>query len=137
MDSRASFHSYLGMTEMDGSETVMPSTQASLGRLQRSRRRLGSQRHDLMVALRVINSIEQEMVETEWERWLYAESANCGQMGTLISQNRTESSLGNGKRALSKKGSGRRLDWSEVRSWHKTYCGSCSREKESWEAAQE
>ncbi|KAI4104748.1 MAG: hypothetical protein L6R37_003102 [Teloschistes peruensis] len=128
---------YLGMTEMDGSETVMPSTQASLGRLQRSRRRLGSQRHDLMVALRVINSIEQEMVETEWERWLYAESANCGQMGTLISQNRTESSLGNGKRALSKKGSGRRLDWSEVRSWHKTYCGSCSREKESWEAAQE
>ncbi|KAL8777021.1 MAG: hypothetical protein Q9203_002981 [Teloschistes exilis] len=133
---RASFHSYLGMTEMDGSETVMPSTQASLGRLQRSRRRLGSQRHDLVVALRVINSIEQEMVETEWERWLYAESAKCGQMDPLISQNRTESSLGKGKMALSKQGSGRRLDWSEVRSWHKTYCGSCSREKESWEAAQ-
>ncbi|KAL9585269.1 MAG: hypothetical protein Q9212_001630 [Teloschistes hypoglaucus] len=133
---RASFHSYLEMTEMDGSGTVMPSTQAPLGQLQRSRRRLGYQRHDLMVALRVINSIEQEMVETEWERWLYAESARCGQMNTLIHRNRTESSLSGGKTAPSKQGSGRFLDWSEVRSWHNTYCGSCSREKESWEAAQ-
>ncbi|KAL8630762.1 hypothetical protein Q9189_003522 [Teloschistes chrysophthalmus] len=133
---RASFNNYLEMTEMDGSGTVMPSTQASLGRLRRSRRRLGSQRHDLMVALRVINSIEQEMVETEWERWLYAESAKCGQMDTLIHQNRTASSLGDGKIALSKQGSGRSLDWNEVRSWHNTYCSSCSREKESWEAAQ-
>lgn len=124
--SRASFDNYLGMIETDISGPAMPSPQASLGRLQRSRRRLRSQRHELMVAFRVINSIEQEMVETEWERWLHEESAKCGQIDTFIRQNRTESSHNDGDI----------LYWSKVRLWHNTYCGSCSREKESWEAAQ-
>ncbi|KAL8667223.1 MAG: hypothetical protein Q9202_000796 [Teloschistes flavicans] len=123
---RASFDNYLGMIETDISGPPMPSPQASLGRLQRSRRRLRSQRHELMVAFRVINSIEQEMVETEWERWLHEESAKCGQIDRFIRQNRTESSHNDGDI----------LDWSKVRLWHNTYCGSCSREKESWEAAQ-
>ncbi|KAL8694240.1 MAG: hypothetical protein Q9218_001066 [Villophora microphyllina] len=129
---------YLGITETGVSQAVIPSPQVSLGQLQRSRRRLGSHRHELMVALRVVNSIEREMVESEWEHWLYAESAKCGQMNTLIQKNHTESFDGDDNTELRKQYSSgnESMDWSKVRSWHSRYCGSCFREKGSLEAAQ-
>lgn len=97
-------------------------------RLQKSRQHLGSQRHDLLVAMRVVNSIEREMVQAEWEGWLLEENIRCKQLGALIRQNNTE--LLAGKDSSQEKALGadsERLE--EVRAWHRDYCDSCNKEQ--------
>ena len=82
--------------------------------LQRTRQRLGSYRHDLLVAMRVVNSIEQEVVQAEYESWLMGENSMCEQLRTAIRANRTELQ---GERLL------------EVTNWQGEYCESCGREE--------
>ena len=136
--SRKSFDSYLSRTETSDPEISAnvykssPAPSASVGRLQRSRQRLGSQRHDLIIAMRVINSIEQETVQAEWESWLHDESARCRRIETLIRAKRAGFSNDRGK----SDGDGsdqhffgpERLEWTKAQAWHETYCGSCARE---------
>lgn len=81
------------------------STHASR-RLHRTRQNLGSQRHDLLVALRVVNRIEKEVLEAEYENWLLDETHKC---------ERVESMLGED----GKKGN------KEVEEWVKGYCSDC------------
>ncbi|KAL8714229.1 MAG: hypothetical protein Q9220_001958 [cf. Caloplaca sp. 1 TL-2023] len=131
---RDAFESYLSGTDAQRPQvsasalTPRSAGQASIGRLQRSRERLGMQRHDLMVALRVVNSMEQEMVEAEWEGWLYNERVNCRRLDVLLHTNRT-GLLNNGDR----RGTEHRqpsdpdgLNYERVRSWHEEYCSSCT-----------
>ena len=47
------------------------------GRIREGRERLGLHRHDLVVALRVVNTLEQELVRAEWARWVQAEARRC------------------------------------------------------------
>lgn len=99
-------------------------------RLQRTRQTLASQRHDLLVAMRVVNSIEREMVQAEWEHWLLGEVAKCKQLGALIQQNMT----GRATETLSKrkhesiKGDDSQ-QMKQVREWYVGYCESCDRER--------
>ena len=58
-------------------------------RLQRTRQILGSQRHDLLVAMRVVNRIEREIVGAEWEHWVIDESSRCKHVGALLRRNST------------------------------------------------
>lgn len=138
-NSRNSFEGYLSNTDIDAPKVSAvtsrtdPAHRASVNRLQRSRQRLGSQRHDLLVALRVINSVEREMVDAEWEGWLYGEAARCKQMEKLLGKDSTGSITSDDRSE-----SGRQqplgiehLDWTEARSWHERYCSSCFRERES------
>ena len=98
-----------------------PGSQASTAlRLQRTRRRLGSRRHDLLVAMRVVNSIEKELLRGEWERWLADENAQCQQLGVVLKGNLTDNSDEHVKR-LSEHGK-------ELRDWYDNYCTSCRRE---------
>ncbi|KAA8894795.1 hypothetical protein FN846DRAFT_972690 [Sphaerosporella brunnea] len=46
-------------------------------RLGIGRQRLGMVRHDLVVALRVVNGIERDLVKAEWERWREDERRRC------------------------------------------------------------
>jgi len=46
-------------------------------RLRRTRERTGIYRHDLLVAMRVVNKIETEIVQAEWESWVKAETKKC------------------------------------------------------------
>ncbi|KAL8802260.1 MAG: hypothetical protein Q9182_003911 [Xanthomendoza sp. 2 TL-2023] len=136
---RATFDTFLSSTEVDlatasgGAVRRNVAGPGSFGALRRSRQRLGSRRHDLLVALRVVNSIEREMVEGVWEGWLEEENAKCQQTAMLILQNRTASFRGDdGKVVRDEQRSGPR-DADRTRrilSWHETYCGSCAREKE-------
>ncbi|KAL8758748.1 MAG: hypothetical protein Q9184_003840 [Pyrenodesmia sp. 2 TL-2023] len=105
-------------------------SQAAVSRLQRSRRRLGSQRHDLIVALRVINSIEQEMLEAEWEGWLDGETTKCKQVEELLREDHTRSANSNeGSSGGEQPVLG--YERAQIRSWHEIYCGSCYDEKKS------
>ncbi|KAH7066019.1 hypothetical protein FB567DRAFT_634982 [Paraphoma chrysanthemicola] len=83
---------------------LTPSTHAP--RLHRTRQNLGSYRHDLLVALRVVNRIEKEVVEAEYENWLHDETNKCDRVGAMIH----ESGKGQEK---------------EVEAWIKGYCGDC------------
>jgi hypothetical protein len=86
-----------------------------------------------MVAMRVVNGIEREMVQSEWENWLVNEKMLCddlelvlrgydkdksGKKGDLQRQKDMGSSLtGNRRRVLEQ--------------WRDGYCGSCRRDFEA------
>lgn len=115
------------------SETV---TRSTARRLRRTRQHLGSYRHDLVVAMRVVNNIEREMVKAEWENWLLDENTKCKQVQTMLQENHTSStpskkSKGSDSQkviaAKEKERSGR-LD--DMRKWHEEYCTSCKLEQD-------
>ncbi|KAL5420289.1 hypothetical protein PMIN03_000115 [Paraphaeosphaeria minitans] len=74
-------------------------------RLHRTRQNLGSHRHDLLVALRVVNRIEKEVVEAEYENWLLGETHKCQRVATMLGEDGRKSK--------------------EVEGWVKGYCGDC------------
>ncbi|PSN68194.1 hypothetical protein BS50DRAFT_676116 [Corynespora cassiicola Philippines] len=89
------------------SSPITPSIQVSR-RLHRTRQNLGSHRHDLLVALRVVNRIEKEVLDAEYENWLLDETHKCL---------RVEAMLGEETR-----------DKRDVEEWVKGYCGDCKRD---------
>lgn len=96
-------------------------------RIQKSRQHLGLQRHDLLVAIRVVNSIEREVLQAEWENWLLEENVKCKHLGAMLSYNTTEllaRKNNNGQHVLD--GEPRRLE--EIRAWQQQYCESCNKE---------
>ncbi|KAL2752690.1 hypothetical protein ACRALDRAFT_1077851 [Sodiomyces alcalophilus JCM 7366] len=116
--------------------------QAAAQRIRQTRQRLGSYRHDLVVAMRVVNSIEREMMESEWEVWLTDETARCNQLKMVLG--RDEGGEHRGKKGGDKTKKGQEedqkvmfpeMDFSEdqneserrtaaLRAWHQSYCGS-------------
>ncbi|KAF2400299.1 hypothetical protein EJ06DRAFT_425649 [Trichodelitschia bisporula] len=108
----ATFHKIVNQTDASYPLTVArpppgaSSTISTLRRLQKSRQNLGGYRHDLLVALRVVDRVEKEMLRSEWESWVWAESTRCRQVASLLGQQ----------------------DQAEVdslKSWLDGYCGSC------------
>ncbi|KAI9703570.1 MAG: SNF1-interacting protein [Candelina mexicana] len=116
------------------------STKATARRLLRTRQHLGTYRHDLLVAMRVVNNVEREMVRAEWENWLLDENLKCDQLGRYININRTSvPSKGKPKwpdaqTLLGAKGRSRLED---VRLWYNDYCASCRRERASLNAGKQ
>jgi len=102
------------------SHTAM-TTRASAHRLQRTRQRLGTYRHDLLVAMRVVNSIEKEVLQTEWERWLTTENRRCRQIEAVLKE-----SGNNGTKVLMPDALAARGN--DVREWYDDYCVSCRHE---------
>ena len=109
---------------------MRPSQTLAARRLQRSRDHLGHQRHDLLVAMRVVNTIEREVLQAEFENWLLEENVRCKHLGTILRQNDTEllaEKNDNGQHVLD--GEPRRLE--EARAWQQQYCESCKEELEN------
>lgn len=103
-----------------GSLSSKSSSSSSAGRsslalkVQQTRQRLGSYRHDLLVAMRVINSIEKEMIKGEWERWIREEVRRCGLVKDLVEETeRGSNSIENN------------IDNQELSRRYLDYCGSC------------
>lgn len=122
--------------DMAGAPFGKTSTRATARRLRRTRQSLGSYRHDLIIAMRVVNNVEREMLKAEWENWLLDENMRCKQAAMILRENRT-STLPTGKT----KGGPRQevLSGNEVsgddsmnslRQWHQEYCGSCKAEQD-------
>jgi hypothetical protein len=112
------FHS---STFLDDLDIPLPpsASNSEAKRIQRTRRKLGGYRHDLLVAMRVVNSVEREVVRAEWEGWVTAESRRCRELGRVLEDERA----GNG----SMKGFAEK---EEVERWYEEYCESCQREFE-------
>ncbi|KAI9816483.1 MAG: SNF1-interacting protein [Pycnora praestabilis] len=107
-------------------------TKATARRLRRTRQHLGAYRHDLLVAMRVVNSIEREMLTAEWENWLIDENIRCKQVDLLINENGTSTSS---KRNAKGQESPKALDAERegrlqgIRESYEDYCHSCRREQ--------
>ncbi|GAP91048.1 putative PH domain-containing protein [Rosellinia necatrix] len=114
-------------------------SRATARRLRRTRQKLGSYRHDLVVAMRLVNSIEVEMLRSEWENWLTDENSRCEQVGIALregSSKTSDSKAGWIKGQLAQKvlkfnlggdNDTRKQTEQEddLRQWYEEYCGSC------------
>ncbi|KAL9087351.1 MAG: hypothetical protein Q9159_003697 [Coniocarpon cinnabarinum] len=87
------FQSILNQTSLDETTKRLPSSrqrsaasaQLVSQRLRQARQRLGTYRHDLMVALRLVNRVERDAVQAEYESWLLSETRVCTQMEKVLS----------------------------------------------------
>lgn len=86
-------------------------------RLQRTRQRLGGYRHDLLVAMRVVNSIEREVISSAWEDWVVDERRRCRAIEPVIATNRTH--IGGEEQGSTDPSLSR---------WYQEYCESCKTE---------
>ncbi|SMR44778.1 unnamed protein product [Zymoseptoria tritici ST99CH_1A5] len=53
-------------------------------RLQRTRDSIARYRHDLLVALRVVNRVEENVVSAEWEDWVRTEARKCAKVEAML-----------------------------------------------------
>lgn len=53
-------------------------------RIHHGREALGRIRHDLVVAIRVVNALERELVKAEWDRWVHGELEQCRLAANLL-----------------------------------------------------
>lgn len=79
------------------STEAMSSTWASptRTRIHRSRDALARYRHDLLVALRVVNRVERDLVLSEWEDWVRAEEKKCARIEGMVRRRRDGASKKN------------------------------------------
>ena len=89
-NSYETFQSIVNSTDLDapyhdaGAGFASATGKATARRLRRTRQRLGTYRHDLLVAMRVVNGIEREMIQSEWENWLADENLRCEQVSNML-----------------------------------------------------
>ncbi|KAF4124143.1 PH protein [Geosmithia morbida] len=97
----SSFQDLLDATDMDvawdddvwsPSSVLSPWSKATTRRIRRTRQRLGVYRHDLVVAIKVVNSIERQLLQSEWEDWLGNEILLCEDLGDVMRETESSSS---------------------------------------------
>lgn len=66
-----------------GAALSSPSARAMERRLRRSRDRFGAHRHELLIALRLVNRLERETVAAEYENWIESENRICRTMNAM------------------------------------------------------
>ena len=96
-------------------------------RFQQTRERLGAYRHNLLVALRVVNKIEKEVIQNEWERWLREELRRCRQVEILLGDKKGSEGEAN---AQAQAESIFASKTASVKQWYERYCSSCQLEQE-------
>lgn len=97
-------------------------------RFLQTRERLGMYRHNLLVALRVVNSIEKEVIQNEWERWLREELHRCRQVEILLGGGNnaggdTAAQVAQAERIFAE-------NTGNIKEWYERYCTSCRQEQE-------
>lgn len=102
-------------------------TKSATKRIQQTRERLATYRHNLLVALRVVNSIEREVIQSEWERWLRQEIRRCRQVEVLLNK---EDRSAEAKAQLGQMQTVFAELTDDVEQWYSRYCTSCQKEQE-------
>ena len=95
------------------------STQRAAHQLAQAQDNIGTYRNGLLVALRIVDSVEREVVQAAWESWLLEETSQCDRVEVIIGQNAT----GTGTASSDDVAASRDVD--DLRRWHNDYCGSC------------
>ena len=121
VNCRSTFKDVLITVEAEDPRSISGGRQAQ-ARLQRTRHRLAQYRHDLLVAMRVVNRVEAEVVQSEWEDWVMTESRRCDKMKATLKQRAGQDS----RSARLQKG-----DMQELGDELETYCSSCREEIEA------
>lgn len=92
--------------------------------------------------MRVVNKIEKEMIQSEWENWLADENLRCEQVKMMLYEKGSTSTSGSGSSKATPSAAGvggdgqkvmRPIDEKRVEAltqWHAEYCGSCKLEKD-------
>ncbi|KAK6344558.1 SNF1-interacting protein [Orbilia brochopaga] len=62
-----------------GSSKKIPRVQPLSKKFELTRRKLGIYRHDLLVALSLLNRLETDILLSEWESWVWKEKSRCRQ----------------------------------------------------------
>ena len=135
---------------------LSPSTRATARNLLRTRQNLGTYRHDLLVAIRMVNSLERTVIRSEWENWLIDEGVKCKQASFMLREKRgrmryrksgmdvdgilhgdgeyEEGSEYHEDRIYAEMDEGEKEVVGEVALWVKQYCESCEVERRGvWE----
>lgn len=99
-------------------------------RLQNTRQRLGSYRHDLLVALRVINAIERESLRASWEDWVQQENQKCRVVKKILEQHENNPDDEEYNALLARAKEKVVGNYESISSWYRDYCISCQREYE-------
>ncbi|KAF7879595.1 hypothetical protein EAF04_000790 [Stromatinia cepivora] len=116
---------------MAGTPFSRTSTQSTAKRLRRTRQNLGSYRYDLLIAMRVVNNIERNVLKAEWENWLLDENMRCKQAQMMLRENRANTlPISKAKGGSSQKVLQGEDNMNELRKWHQEYCGSCKAEQD-------
>lgn len=101
--------------QLHASTSLKPSGLANR-RLGRSRDSLARHRHDLLVALRIVNRVERDVIMAEWEEWVRSEERKCKMVEAML-------------QGASKQGDGSRSPLTaELGEDFAEYCNSCSDE---------
>ncbi|KAI1766388.1 hypothetical protein GGR53DRAFT_213536 [Hypoxylon sp. FL1150] len=156
----ATFKSITNVTDVDapfesaGAGLAWSSSRATARRLRQTRQKLGSYRHDLLVAMRTVNAVEKEMLHAEWENWLLDENHRCEQVQAVLeawngSSLDAQAEVLRGSEVAQKvlgvsgeKGKEKDKDAKDkdkdnskrrenLQSWYEEYCGSCRSDRES------
>lgn len=107
--------------EVSSLPSLPAASESTARRLRRTRQRLGSYRHDLVVAMRIVNGVEREVIQSEWENWLADENVRCEQARSMLRE--SDAAEGEGLRKSQHVLEPKRRD--NLRRWHEEYCGSC------------
>ena len=102
------------------------SSQTTVNHLSRTRNRLAIHRHDILIALRLLNRIERDSIQAEYESWLLDENAKCEQMGKMLARGKDDGQRKGNETERGVNGQDER----KIREWHEGYCGSC---KKDWD----
>lgn len=127
----ATFKDILDSTDMDapwedaGASLSAPASRSTAQRLRRTRQRLGSHRHDLLVAMRMVNSIEREMLQSEWDNWLVNEKSLCDNLDSVLGSegHETRTSADDAAKKVMRSMSSERRE--VLKGWRDKHCGSC------------
>lgn len=142
ISSYEQFRDIANVTDMDsayqmaGTSFSQSSTRSTARRLRRTMQHLGTYRHDLMVAMRVVNNVEQEMLRAEWENWVLEENSRCLKVRIMLRENRTNTSQHkwvkgfDAQQAFRDDAKEKIAKFDGLRKWQEEYCGSCQKEQE-------
>jgi len=90
---------------------------------------MSTYRHDLLVSLRLINSIEREAVRAEYENWVLEENVQCERIGNMLDALATKSEITRkGEITIERRDNDGRM--ANLKAWQAGYCQSCRLEQE-------
>ncbi|GAB7365496.1 hypothetical protein MBLNU230_g6569t1 [Neophaeotheca triangularis] len=113
--------------------SVSTSISHSAERLQTSRSALARYRHDLLVALRVVNRVERDVVEAEWGEWVRGEASKCERVEGMVLRKKFGEGAKKGKKGKGKgykEGEVEGLVREELGQGFVEYCRDCRGEVE-------
>lgn len=103
------------------------STKSVARRLEQSRQNIASYRHNLMVAMRLVNKIDLDILNAEWQNWLFSENIQCRRLRKMLAETRKNSS---------DESIGPTRDHEHIEKWYGEYCGSCRRAQDALDAGE-